>query len=548
VAAKKSKNTKHCIIILLVFIFGFECSYILSNLGKTNPAQGIKKKALELFNPKKVDKVGVYGVSSANPLATEAGMQILEKGGNAVDAAVAVSYALSVVEPYGSGLGGGGGMLIYDSKEDKDIFLNYREVAPYSKANKVSDIGVPGFVKGMEQAANKYGKLPVSELIKPAINYAESGFPVGEDLYYRVSSAQNSINSSGLPQFYPSGKPINKGQILVQKELANTLKLIQKNGADAFYNGDISNDISKNTEITRGDLENYTISEQKPIRSTWEGYNIITSPPPFSGITLSQFLKLCQEVNMPSSQKDLSLYIKRLDQIKNVTYIDRYNNIGDPNYYNNKYDDLLLDEHIKELQSKLAEKDDSIIQEEEHESTTHFVVIDKDGMIVTCTNTISNFFGARVYVRGFFMNSTFASVNDNCQSINCYESGKRPRTFTCPTVITKGNNFFMGIGSAGGERIPQVITEVLLNYFKLGENIQDSINHPRIVIDNTTIVTEELLPQDVGETLNDNGYDIKINKERFYYGSVQALILNKDENKIYGGADARRHGVYKTNQ
>jgi len=545
---KKVKNIKMWMITLLALIFIFECSYIIVNKNNSKPIKTIKDKALELFNPNVVNKNEAYGVSSANPLATEVGMKVLEQGGNAVDAAVAISFALAVVEPYGSGLGGGGGMLIYDSKKDAATFLNYREIAPFSKDKKASEIGVPGFVKGLEQAVSKYGKLPMSELMKPAIGYAENGYSVSEDLHYRLLMAKNGMNIKVLPQFYPNGKPINEGEKVVQKELASTLKLIQSKGSDAFYKGTIADAISSNTVIAKGDLESYTVSELKPIYSTWGEYSLITAPPPFSGITLSQMLKLSEKVKIPNPQKDMSTYIKRLDAIKNITYKDRYNNIGDPNYYNKAYDNLVSDEHIQELYDKLAEKDDSIIEEEEHESTTHFVVIDKNGMVVTCTNTISNFFGSKVYVKGFFMNSTFSAISNNSNLLNGYEPGKRPRTFTSPTVITKGDSFIMGIGSAGGERIPEVITEVLLNYFKAGEGIQDSISHPRLVISNNTIVTEEELPESIEDILKNGGYSVEVKNDRFYYGAVQSLILNRDENKIYGGADPRRHGVYKTNQ
>jgi gamma-glutamyltranspeptidase/glutathione hydrolase len=273
-----------------------------------------------------------------------------------------------------------------------------------------------------------------------------------------------------------------------------------------------------------------------------------TAPPPFSGITLTQFLKLSEKIKVPNSQEDLPSFIKKLSAIKNVTYRDRYNNIGDPNFYDEQYDYLVTDQHIEELYSKIEEKNNDIIQEEEHESTTHFVVVDKDGMVVTCTNTISNFFGSRVYVGGFFMNSTLSTSSYDSNSINSYESGKRPRTFTSPTVIIKGNEFIMGIGSAGGERIPQVLTEVLLNYFKSGENIQDSINHFRVVINNNdTIVTEQQLSESDEINLENYGYNIQVNIDKFFYGSVQSLILNKKENKLDGGADPRRHGVFKIN-
>ncbi|MFL1616459.1 gamma-glutamyltransferase, partial [Acinetobacter baumannii] len=189
---------------------------------------------------------GGYGVSSSNPVAVEVGMDVLEEGGNAVDAAIAVSYALGVVEPYGSGIGGGGGMLILPGNQsEKPTFFDYRETSPLSNKGSEKEIGVPGFVKGMETINEKYGSKKMDQLIDPAIKLANDGFPVGQQLSERLKGAQYRLSEDEIPNFFPGNKPIEEGEKLKQPELAETLELIKKKGSDVFYNGKLAEKIAE---------------------------------------------------------------------------------------------------------------------------------------------------------------------------------------------------------------------------------------------------------------------------------------------------------------
>lgn len=486
------------------------------------------------------NKSSQYGVSSSNSIAVEVGMHVLKKGGNAVDAAVAISYVLGVVEPYGSGIGGGGGMMVYSPKENTSKFYDYREYAPTIKNKKTINTGIPGFVMGMEYIHNIYGKIELENLIDPAISYSKEGFRLNDYLYNRINFSKNKLNKSKLPQFFEGNKPKKIGSIIVQEDLANTLEEIQKYGADSFYNGNISKNLMNLTGWKAKDLTKYTVIENKAIKSKFEDYEIFSAPPPFSGATLIQILKLAEYLDINEYKYDDIKYIKAMSKIMNVAYKDRIKNIGDIKYKNINYQELVSDEYLNNI---LNVNEIEEVFEDEHESTTHFVVIDKDGMVVSCTNTLGDFFGSGDYIGGFFLNNTLSNFNyKDKNSINSYEVGKRPRTFMAPTIIKK-EDFIMGIGSPGGNRIPQVMAQVIINNLIFKKSLDDSINENRIVFKGTyKITTEAYLGKFKEEKLKKQGYEINLNESTIYYGGIQAMV--SDKIGVYGGADYRRYGVW----
>lgn len=463
-----------------------------------------------------------YGVSSSNEIAVNVGMSILDKGGNAVDAAIAISYVLGVVEPYASGIGGGGGMLIYSPNNESIDFYNYRETAPIKSSGKASDVGVPGFVKGMEVVHKDYGTFDLKHLIEPAIYYAEKGFKINKILSDRIYKSRYRLENSKIQHFYKNNQFLDSGDILVQKELANTLRLIQNQGSYIFYNGIISKCINNTTTITAKDLNKYEVIKQQPVYGEYNGYEIISAPPPFSGITLIQILKLYELSS--SSYTNKKSYIDDMKKIVDIAYKDRLGNIADSMFYKKNYDKLTTNEYIEYL----YEKNFNIVKdkyEEEHESTTHFVVMDKDGMLVSCTNTLGNFWGSGIYIEGFFMNDNMKNFSKSNNSPNSYEQGKRPRTFTSPTII-KNEESIMAIGSPGGNRIPQILAQVIIDNIKFKSNIQDAIDAPRIIFESDNQIKME---------------ESSKFKYNMYFGSVHAIGFNSKMG-IYGGTDKRRDG------
>lgn len=496
---------------------------------------------------------GGYGVSSSNPIAVEVGMDVLEEGGNAVDAAVAVSYALGVVEPYGSGIGGGGGMLILPGDQsDKPTFFDYRETSPTSSEDSEEGIGVPGFVKGMETVHEKYGSKKMDELIEPAIKLADDGFPVGQQLAERLKGAQYRLSEDEIPNFFPGNQPIEEGEKLEQPELGETLELIKEKGSDVFYNGELAEEIADEVPgIQKSDLEEYSVEEREPVQGEFAGYDVISAPPPFSGITLIQSLQMAEMLNVQKAEKDTALFTHLTSEITNRANSDRVKHIGDPAFAeidekeltDKEYSrELAQDISLNELSEKYQLKGKEL--EEEHISTTHFVVTDKDGTVVSVTNTLSNFFGSGENVDGFFLNNNLNNFNNIENSLNYYEPGKRSRTFTAPTILRKDNEV-IGIGTPGGSRIPMMLTEVLVRHLLFKESLQDAIDAPRFSIENNHLYTEFQYPTSVREELEGMGYDVEEKSSSIYYGGVQAIVIDQKDNVIYGGADPRRQGTWK---
>ena len=227
-------------------------------------------------------------------------MKVLESGGNAVDAAVALSYTLAVVEHYASGLGGSGGLLVYDPATENCDFYDYRAC---SGSDGYSAIGVPGFVKGMEAVHDDYGTISMEKLIEPAAVYAEDGFRVNSTLSYRISGASGTL--SGLSAFTKSdGSLVGTGDQLVQTELAETLRKIQKEGSDVFYKGSVAEDIAESTQLTQSDLANYKINKSKAIKGSFNGYTVYGTSAPLSGVVLIQMLEMAEILGVPDPDTD----------------------------------------------------------------------------------------------------------------------------------------------------------------------------------------------------------------------------------------------------
>ncbi|PGU00831.1 capsular biosynthesis protein [Bacillus cereus] len=515
-------------IILTTFTF-----YLIkyNHLSQFNNKENTQKR----FN---INKDFAYGVSASHPHAVEEGMKVLQTGGNAIDAAVVVSYMLGVVEPYASGLGGGSGMLILN-KHGESSFIDYREVAP-SKNNNTGDTGIPGFVAGMEFAHEKYRSIPISKLLEPPIYYAENGFEVDNILSSRLDDAYHRIYSKKLSIFYPNGEPIKEGQKLIQTNLSNSLRDIQENGITAFYQGNIAKELNKITSIPLEDIKKYQVEQRKPVVGEYCGYTVHTAPPPFSGATLLQMIKQAELKNAYNSTNDLESYIKSMGRITKSSYQDRIQTIGDPKFSKMQSKKWISNQYI----STLIQEENNLPLEEEHESTTHFVIMDKYGTVVSATNTLSNYFGTGDYVQGFILNNQL----DNFGNItNQREPGKRSRTFMAPSILEKKGKEIIGIGSPGGNRIPQILTLVIDKYFHGNASLQDTIDETRFIFEKDNLYTEYLLSPTEKKNLEEYGYNVIYKDSPIFYGGVQALIRNEKTNKINGGGDGRRNGSWKSN-
>lgn len=462
-------------------------------------------------------------VVSTERMASEVGVEILKKGGNAVDAAVATGFALAVVHPAAGNIGGGGFMLIRFS-DGTTAAIDYREKAPQAAHEKLYldkngnliknlnhkgflAVGVPGTVAGLTLALEKFGTLPLKELLKPAIELAEKGFPVtyalSRDLFYQAGEFKKYPASTRA--FLKNGEiPYKPGEILTQKDLAATLKRIAKHGRDGFYSGKTAELIEKDMKangglITREDLAAYKAVIRKPVETSYRGYTIYSMPPPSSGgITLSIMLNILERYNLTELGHNSAAYIHLVSEAMRRAFADRAKYLGDPDYNPNMPVDWLISKkHGKELRNTINLEKASVSDpnrfdwELESTETTHFSVVDAQGNAVSNTTTLEFWYGSKIVVdgAGFLLNNEMGDFNpwpghtDTTGLIgtkpNLLQPGKRMLSSMTPTIVAKDGKTFMVIGSPGGRSIINTVLQTILNVVDFGMNIFDAIDAPR---------------------------------------------------------------------
>lgn len=509
-----------------------------------------------LPDPEPIESSEGYGISASHPLAVKAGMEVLDNGGNAVDAAIAVSYALGVVEPYGSGIGGGGEMIVLEAGDDEPVIYDYRETAPLTGSIPEYHTGIPGFVKGMEVVHEDFGTAPLEDLIEPAAGLAEGGFKVDTNLNDRLKAAAYRMPVDNLENFYPDGMAIGVNETLEQPELAETLRQIQEEGSEAFYSGELADALLDKAEtFNPADLKNYAVVKSKAVSGEFEGYEIISGPPPISGITLIQSLQMAELLNLDSVQDNEADFIHLVGEISKKAYEDRTENIADPAFGKGIPDKLTKEEYAKELAEEISigelsedyEVNDSLADKEDHDNTTHFVIVDKEGTMVSATHTLSNFFGSGQFVSGYFLNNMLSNFSMSEGKINSPEPGKRPRSFTTPTII-RNDDMLMGIGTPGGKRIPAIMTQVLIRQLMYEDTLEEALEAPRFYAEGETIYVEEGFDSEALDELRDMGYEVAFRESSFFFGGVQALVIDYEDNQLYGGADPRRGGIWQVKE
>ncbi|CDF96101.1 MULTISPECIES: gamma-glutamyltransferase [unclassified Pseudomonas] len=462
-------------------------------------------------------------VVTAQHLATHVGVDVLKNGGNAVDAAVAVGYALAVVYPAAGNLGGGGFMTL-QLADGRKTFLDFREKAPLAATadmyldkdgNVVPDlstrghlaVGVPGTVSGMELALKKYGSKPRAELIAPAIRLAEDGFTLEQgdvDLLETATDVfKKDMRDSGSI-FLHNGEPMQVGQKLVQKDLARTLREISTKGADGFYKGWVADALVTSSQankgiITQADLDKYKTRELAPVECDYRGYHIVSAPPPSSGGVV-----LCQIMNILDGypMKELGFHSAQgmhyqIEAMRHA-YVDRNSYLGDPDFVQNPIDHLLDKSYAAKLRAAIEPQkagDSHAIKPgvapHEGSNTTHYSIVDKWGNAVSVTYTLNDWFGA-----GVMASKTGVILNDEMDDFtakigvpnmyglvqgeaNAIAPGKAPLSSMSPTIVTKDGKTVMVVGTPGGSRIITATLLTILNVIDYGMNLQEAVDAPR---------------------------------------------------------------------
>lgn len=473
-----------------------------------------------------------YGISTSDQLAGEVGQQILEEGGTAVDAAVAMSYALGISEPYGSGIGGGGGMMIKFADEEP-VFLDYREVSDQTGEQRDDMLAIPSFVYAMDYITKHYGSLPIEQLIQPAINMAIDGIPISEELAYQLDFYQNWI-SDVYPEGYDiNNNPLQAGDTLKQQKVGKILQDIIEKGPDSFYEL-IQSKLSNPLQFELDELKNIVIRETKPLEVEIDGYTFYAPAAPFSGETTLQILKgLEQHHTAPTWEGNVQDLIDTFTITRN-SYAHRFHQIGDPKFVD--VPDGLTDEMISYITTN---ENFDIIEDDEPVSTTHFSIIDEAGTIVSTTNTLGNFFGHKKNELGFFLNSNLTVASPHSDSPNKLEPYKRSRTFMSP-IIFENSDEIVALGSPGGSRIPEMVAQVVHSYLASGE-LDEAVGKLRISVLNNNVAFENYIAPEISTSLSNAGYDASVNTSTLFFGGINAVGM-KDK-QLFGVADSRRQGT-----
>ncbi len=478
--------------------------------------------------------LGGYAVSSSTKEATAAGMKILNQGGNAVDAAVAVALALGVTEPYSSGLGGSGVMVVYDPVKDSGHSLDYYACAG-SAAKSDDCVGVPGFLAGMQEALDRWGTMSLREVIEPAIDLAENGFPAtalfARRLTYSAKLQQNKAFAN-----------VQEGDKVVQTELAETLKLIRDQGSAVFYTGQIAQDIADACELDLMDLAAYKVNYYSALRSRFNGVRIYSTTAPTSGVVTSEMLTAADLMDVPDPREDPDGYLKVMKLATQIGYNTRRTKLVDPRFYDFDGKQLVSRKYVKKLVKK-AQEDSSLMIEPDPERrcTTQFAVIDRQGMIVCVTNTLSDNWGGYIYVDGFYLNNTLGNFNQTGK--NAYEPYKRPRTHFSPVLCIGDDGYRLAIGSPGGDAIPKVVSQVLIDVLKFDVDLQSAVDTARYYFDDDGLLCLETV--DEGNT---SRIDLSQINCRYYYSSSHvsfgctAIVGYDPEEGIIAVSDLRRDG------
>lgn len=516
---------------------------------------------LKDFKESEVDSrslLNEHGVAADHPVAVDIGLAVLNNGGNAVDAAVAVSYALSVLEPDASGLGGGGLLLVHPPDQEAPSLYDYREVAPSSPANKDSSIGIPGFVKGMEYVHRDFGSMAFEELIEPSVVLAEDGIEVSQYLHERLQAAAYRMPVEELENFYPNGRAIQAGRLLKQKALAKTLRKIQEEGSSVFYTGSIGESIQEELGLSIQDMRRYRVETPEPLEAEYSGYSVYAPSPPSGGLMMLQSLQLAERLELWRTKGHRTDFIHMISEVIKRTYKTRLDNIGDPSFVEVPVEKLLGAPYLKKLGESIDEDEvteqylsrlDTEADRKDEGNTTHFVIVDKDGMMVSSTNTLSNFFGSGEQVAGVFFNNQLDNFSSDEGSPNARESGKRPHSYITPLIFSKDEKPVMGIGAAGGRRIPSTLLQVLVKLHMYDEKPEAALNSDRFFgeVNNNTMALEEKENEDIEEQLDDLGYDLSYSESSTYFGAVQMLWIDHKQKIIRGASDKRRKGIWKVN-
>ncbi|MDG1731845.1 MAG: gamma-glutamyltransferase [Thalassotalea sp.] len=530
-----------------------------------------------------------FMVAAANPYASEAGYNVLAKGGNAVDAAIAVQLVLTLVEPQSSGIGGGAFILYFDESENKLTTFDGRETAPEKATQQMflqtdgtpvrwidavvggRSVGVPGVLKALETAHKQYGKLAWNELFVDAINLAENGFIVSNRMAKLVAMAFNP-GIKKLPAasayFFPNGEPVKAGTLLKNPALAKVYKDISEQGTSVFYQGWIAKNMVnavRNSAIAPGtlslsDLANYRATQTPAVCGTYKSYDVCGMAPPSSGgVAVLQILKQLEQANLAQYSPNDVNALHLFTQSSRLAFADRARYIADPDFVDVPVNQLINDEYLTErgrlidldkdmgkaqageLTVDLAQADDNAI---EMPSTSHISIVDSEGNAISMTTSVEMAFGSAVFVDGFLLNNqltdfSLAPMVDGKPVANRLEPFKKPRSSMSPTMVfNEDGSLRLVVGSPGGSRIINYVAQTIIAVLDWQLDIQSAIDLPHVTNRNGATTLEK------GTELEALKPQLEAMGHKVYIRNLNSGLhgIDVSGNKLVGGADPRREG------
>ena len=527
-------------------------------------------------------------VVTANPYASDAGANILSRGGTAADAMVAVQTVLGLVEPQSSGMGGGGFLVWYDATSGELTTLDGRETAPFAATERLfqddtgepikfwdaviggRSVGVPGMPALIEVAHSKWGKLPWKDLFKRAASLADWGFVVSHRLSGLLATEQQRMSSSidALSYFFPKGKSLSQGTLLINREYGNLMRRLAEHGSDIFYSGPTASSIVATIRvgnenpglITLADLANYAIKERPAICTKFRSYDVCGMGPPSSGaIGVGQILGMINAY--PVGKMSDPQTLRLIGDATRLAFADRGRYLADADFVYVPSTELVDEQYLRSRASLLnkniaipkvaaGEPIASLSQRRapnlsiEQQSTTHVSIVDTYGNVLSLTSSIENAFGSRLMTNGFLLNNqltdfSFKSSSNGVPVANRVEGGKRPRSSMAPTIVLQDGKPVLVIGSPGGSRIISYVANTIVAILDWGLDVQKAVSQPHAVNRFGTYEIEKATRLiEIKNSLKELGYDVT---ERSLNSGLNVIMMNNGS--LFGGSDPRREGI-----
>jgi len=553
------------------------------------PPSGVLADSPPILSPDALHHpvAGRHGMAvSQEARATRVGIDILRRGGNAVDAAVGMGFALAVTLPRAGNLGGGGFMLIHIGKTGKTVALDYRETAPkaatrdmFLGADGAVDrermhyshlaAGVPGTVAGLSLALARYGSMSLKDVVAPAIRLAEEGITVSDDMARQLARRRNRLARREATKrifLKPDGTMLVPGDRLVQRDLGRSLRRIAEGGPEAFYNGAIAKRIVADMRANGGlikatDLASYRAVVRKPVQGRYRGYDILSMPPPSSGgIHIVQILNMLEGFKLSGSGHNSAATLHLMAEAMKRAYADRSRHLGDPDFWQVPQATLVSKTYAARLREGIdrahatpsSDIAPGTLSASEGRNTTHFTVADQFGNVVSNTYTLNFSYGGGIVVpgTGILLNNEMADFSAKPGVPNAYgllggaanaiEGGKRPLSSMSPTIVLKDGKLFLATGSPGGSQIITTVLQILLNVIDHGMNVAEATAAPRIHHQwlPDKLLMERGISLDTIHLLRDMGHTVHIGPPM---GSTQSIAWR--EGWMFGAADPRRPGA-----